>query len=120
MNQNTKFEEEFQHKLKRRNDSSKIEVNTILDSNQTNEGKIVDILALNVERQEASTEMMPQGFIGLAVQNNELQQKLAFVSNEKLIKIFAELQKPIQPSVLKVTRSTEVVKIPNKLQDYQY
>lgn len=91
MNQTKKFDQEFQQKLKRRDNSSNTDVNTILDSNQTNEGKIVDILTLNVERQEASTEMMQQGFIGLAVQNNELQQKLEAVQ-EQLSIVTKELE----------------------------
>lgn len=82
MNENNKLDQEFQQKLKRGDDLSNTAVNKILDSNQTNGDKIVDILALNTERQEASTGMMQQGFIGLAVQNNELQQKLEAVQEQ--------------------------------------
>ena len=45
---------------------------------------------------------------------------LSVGSNEKLLKILGELEKPIKPSVLTVTPSTEVVSIPNNLQDYQH
>ena len=45
---------------------------------------------------------------------------LSVGSNEKLLKILGELEKPIKPSVLTVTSSTEVVRIPNNLQDYQH
>ena len=41
-------------------------------------------------------------------------------SNEKLLKILGELKKLMNPSVLTVTPSTEVVKIPDNLQDYQH
>ena len=44
---------------------------------------------------------------------------LSVGSNEKLLKILGELEKPIKPSILTVTPSTEVVRIPNNLQDYQ-
>jgi hypothetical protein len=45
---------------------------------------------------------------------------LSVGSNEKLLKILGELEKPIKLSVLTVTPSTEVVSIPNNLQDYQH
>lgn len=44
---------------------------------------------------------------------------LSVASNEKLLKILNELLKPIQPSVPQGAGSTEVVTIPDKLQDYQ-
>ncbi len=40
-------------------------------------------------------------------------------SNDKLMKILKELQNPMQPSIPEIAVSTEVVKIPDKLQDYQ-
>jgi len=55
---------------------------------------------------------------------NKILKKLAEVtleigSNDKLMRILTELQKPIAESPLTVTSSNEVVKIPTNLQDYQ-
>lgn len=44
---------------------------------------------------------------------------LSVASNEKLLKILNELQKPIQPSVPQGAESAEVATIPDNLQDYQ-
>ena len=76
---------------KREKDSSIVEVNTILESEKTREDKIVDILTINLEQQEASSKMMQHGFVGLAVQNNELQQKLEEVQ-EQLSIVTKELE----------------------------
>lgn len=44
---------------------------------------------------------------------------LSVASNDKLMKILKELQNPIPQSLLTVTPSTEAVKIPDNLQEYQ-
>ena len=56
---------------------------------------------------------------------NKILERIADVvlsvgSNEKLLKILGELEKPIKPSVLTVTPLMEVVSILNNLQDYQH
>jgi hypothetical protein len=56
---------------------------------------------------------------------NKILERIAYVvlsvgSNEKLLKILGELEKPIKPSVLTVTPSTEVVRVPDNLQNFQH
>ena len=51
-------------------------ISNILKSTLNTEEKIAQIVTLVIEKQDSSTELMQQGFIGLAIQNTALQEKI--------------------------------------------
>lgn len=60
----------------------KKKISAVLASDFKSEEKIAELISIVVQRQDGSTELMKKGFIGLAVQNTELQDKLDKLQKE--------------------------------------
>ena len=85
----------------------KTKVSEILASGSNTEEKINAVVSVVVQRQDSTTELMKQGFIGLALQNEEINEELKeeiFNLQEQLKAVTEELQKKYQQEQLILER----------------
>jgi site-specific recombinase XerD len=81
----------------------KTKISEILSSDAESEVKIGEIIAIVAQRQDSSTEVMKKGFVGLAVQNTELQNKIDKLYNELEI-VTNEIQEKRKQDLLVLER----------------
>lgn len=77
----------------------KSKISEILQADEDSEQKIANILSVVVEKQDTTLEYLQKGFIGLHVQNVQLQEKLDFIKEELKI-VTGELQEKKKQEVI--------------------